>query len=393
MQDVIVLNCGSSSIKFAIMNAETGRACLTGLAENIGNPDARIKYKSPDTTVVTLPTNADHKVALSYVQAIVEEQDAAPAAVGHRVVHGGETFTQSVLINDDVKRAIAANFHMAPLHNPANLLGIESAQHAFPELPQIAVFDTAFFQSMPQHAYMYALPRELYEKHGIRRYGFHGSSHYFVSQECAKLIGKPIENTNAITAHLGNGCSIAAIKNGKAVDTSLGFTPLEGLVMGTRCGDLDPSLPSVIAQLLEISPTEVDSLLNRKSGLLGLSGLSNDCRTLETAAAKGDQHANLALTVFCYRLAKYIASYLVATGPIDALVFTGGIGENSSMIRDKVVTQLTHLGFNIDPQKNLDTRFGAQGDISASGIPTLVIPTNEEWVIAKDAIQISQLAS
>jgi len=390
-QDVIVLNCGSSSIKFAIIDPQTGQASLTGLAENLGNADARIKYSTTgDKHGLALPAQASHQQALASIQVIIDQQDCSPVAVGHRVVHGGETFTRSALIDEQVKQAIQDTFHMAPLHNPANLAGIISAEQAFPTLPQVAVFDTAFFQTMPKHAYMYALPKSLYEQHGIRRYGFHGSSHYFVSREAASMLGKDITETNLITAHLGNGCSIAAIRNGQAIDTSLGFTPLEGLVMGTRCGDLDPSLPGVLAELLGYSSKQVDDLLNKESGLLGLSGLSNDCRTLEQEAENGNQHAQLALDIFCYRLAKYIGSYLVVTGGTDAIVFTGGIGENSASIRQKVISMLSHLGYRLDPQKNLDARFGQAGAIATDQKPVLVIPTNEEWVIARDALALSQ---
>ncbi|RDV24108.1 acetate kinase [Alteromonas aestuariivivens] len=391
MHQIIVLNCGSSSIKFAIMDADSGEASLTGVAENLGNSDARIKYKTgQQSEVMPLPEYAEHKLALASIQALISEQNSAPLAVGHRVVHGGETFTQSVLIDDEVKHALKATFHMAPLHNPAALQGIESAQEAFPDLPHVAVFDTAFFQTMPKHAYLYALPKALYEEHGIRRYGFHGSSHYFVSHEAARYLGKPIEQCNLITAHLGNGCSIAAIRQGQAVDTSLGFTPLEGLVMGTRCGDICPSLPGVLSELLGYNTKRISEMLNRESGLLGISGLSNDCRTLEEAAESGNEDAALALHIFCYRLAKYIGSYMVVTGPLDAIVFTGGIGENSSWIRETVIGMLEHLGHKVDPEKNLAARFGKAGNIAATALPIWVIPTNEEWVIARDALNISK---
>ena len=390
-QDVIVLNCGSSSIKFAIIDALSGESHFQGLAENLQNPDARIKYKTTDgvSHTTSLAPGSDHQQALSTIETLISKQDASPVAVGHRVVHGGETFTASVLIDDKVKQAIKDTCHMAPLHNPANLAGIECAEQAFPDLPQIAVFDTAFFQTMPKKAYLYALPRKLYQQHGIRRYGFHGSSHYFVSQQGAKQLNQAAHSVNMITAHLGNGCSIAAIRQGQAVDTSLGFTPLEGLVMGTRCGDLDPSLPGVLIQQFGYSTQDVDRILNQESGLAGISGISNDCRTLEEAAQKGDENAQLALDIFCYRLAKYIGSYLVVTGPLDALIFTGGIGENSAWIRATVLSMLSHLGFSFSQDKNLQARFGQGGNIADGGTPILVIPTNEEWVIAKDAYRIS----
>jgi acetate kinase len=309
-------------------------------------------------------------------------------AIGHRVVHGGEMFTHSCLITADVKQAISSTAQMAPLHNPANLAGIESAQKAFAHLPQVAVFDTAFFQTMPKHAFLYALPYTLYEQHGIRRYGFHGSSHFFVSRQAAKLLNKNIDACNLITAHLGNGCSIAAIKQGAAIDTSMGFTPLEGLVMGTRCGDIDASLPTFLMDTSGYSASEVNALLNKQSGLQGISQISNDCRTLEQQQAEGNTQAKLALDMFIYRLVKYIGSYLAVVGPLDALVFTGGIGENSSYIRQQTVEQLAHLGLSIDKDLNSQMRFGRSGLISEQQSATIfAIATNEEWVIAQDTIK------
>ena len=388
---VIVLNCGSSSVKFAIVDAQTGTEFVTGLAENLGNDNARLSYKvDGEKHTRALSPGANHATALDVIQTIIKAQPQTPIAVGHRVVHGGETFKQAVVIDDTVIEAINKHAVMAPLHNPANVLGIESAQQAFPELPHVAVFDTAFFHTMPKHAYLYALPKALYEDHGIRRYGFHGSSHQFVSAEAAKALGKPYEQCNLITAHLGNGCSITAIHQGEAVDTSLGFTPLEGLVMGTRCGDIDPSLPGIISRLLHQAPDKTEAMLNKSSGLLGLSGISNDCRALEEAAEQGNEDAQLALYVFCYRLAKYIGSYLVVAGPLDALVFTGGIGENSAFIRKTTCSFLAHLGFVIDDDKNLDARFGKSLNVSASSTPIWVIPTNEEWVIASETYKLTQ---
>ncbi len=389
-QPIIVLNCGSSSIKFAIIDALTGTEALAGIAESLGNSEARLKYTvDGKKTAQALTSGASHETALSVIQTIIEAQACKPVAVGHRVVHGGEGFTHSAVIDDDVKQAITDCVHMAPLHNPANLAGIECAQKAFPELPQVAVFDTAFFQTLPQKAYLYALPYKLYKDHGIRRYGFHGSSHVFVSQQAAKQLNKPLQECNLITAHLGNGCSIAAIKNGKAIDTSLGFTPLEGLMMGTRSGDLDPSLPGVLINQLGYSASEVDTLLNKQSGLLGISQLSNDCRTLEEEALNGHAHAKLALDIFCYRLAKYIGSYMVVTGKLDGIVFTGGIGENSDYIRATVMDYFGHMGISIDAERNQQARFGNSGNINELSLPVLVIPTNEEWVIAKDTLQLT----
>lgn len=394
-QYVLVLNCGSSSIKFAIIDAQNGVAPLQGLAENLGNKNCKLTYSyNGEKLFAELAPSADHQRALSVIGETLKDYQALSdqlVAVGHRVVHGGETFTHSTLIDQQVKEAIESTSLMAPLHNPANLAGIISAEAAFADLPQVAVFDTAFFQTMPKQAYLYALPYELYREHGIRRYGFHGSSHYFVSHEAAQLLGKELADLNLITAHLGNGCSIAAIKQGRAIDTSLGFTPLEGLVMGTRSGDIDPSLPSYLVEQLGYSANDVTNLLNKESGLLGISQLSNDCRTLEQQAIAGNQQAQLALDIFVYRLVKYIGAYLAIVGPLEALVFTGGIGENSAYIREKTISQLGHLGLSISTDKNLQMRFGRSGKISSDDSkPIYAIATNEEWVIAKDAIKYSR---
>lgn len=394
-QYVLVLNCGSSSIKFAIIEAKTGSAPLHGLAENLGTASSRLvfsyQHKEHD---VELPVNTDHQQALVVIAKTLKQfkhLSQKIVAVGHRVVHGGETFTHSSLINDQVKQAIQQTSLMAPLHNPANLAGINSAQTSYPHLPHVAVFDTAFFQTMPKHAYLYALPYELYQQHNIRRYGFHGSSHYFVAHQGANFLKKELSACNLITAHLGNGCSIAAIKQGKAIDTSLGFTPLEGLMMGTRCGDIDPSLPTYLVEQLGYSAAKVNEMLNKESGLLGISKFSNDCRTLEQQAKEGNQQAQLALDMFIYRLVKYIGAYLAIVGPLDALIFTGGIGENSAYIRENTIEQLSHMGLQLDPKKNLQMRFGQSGLISHThSKPIFAIATNEEWVIAKDTIQYTQ---
>ncbi|MFC3122242.1 acetate kinase [Agaribacter flavus] len=391
---VLVLNCGSSSIKFAIVAVNNGESILSGLAENLGSDNSTLKISHAKTsTSYSLPANCKHESALSSINNILNEyQDLKQkvVAIGHRVVHGGEIFTQATLIDDEVKAAIKNTSHMAPLHNPANLSGIESAQLAFPALQHVAVFDTAFFQTMPKHAYLYALPYELYKTHGIRRYGFHGSSHEFVSTKAAELLNQPLEVSNLITAHLGNGCSITAINQGKAIDTSLGLTPLEGLVMGTRCGDLDPSIPTYMQETLGYSASKVNDLLNKSSGLLGISELSNDCRLLEEQSKNGNELAQLALEIFCYRLAKYIASYMVASGPLDALVFTGGIGENSSFIRQRTIAMLSTLNFSINEQLNEKMRFGHAGFVQQEAShKIIVIPTNEEWVIANKAAKLT----
>jgi acetate kinase len=391
-QYVLVLNCGSSSIKFAIIEAKTGTSPLHGLAENLSTASSKLGFSYQHTQYDgELPVNTDHQQALAVIADTLKQFEYLSqriVAVGHRVVHGGEYFTHSTLIDEQVKQAIEKTSLMAPLHNPVNLTGITSAQNAFPHLPHIAVFDTAFFQTMPKHAYLYALPYELYQQHNIRRYGFHGTSHYFVAHEAANTLKKELSTCNLITAHLGNGCSIAAIRQGKAIDTSLGFTPLEGLMMGTRCGDIDPSLPTYLIEQLGYSAAEVTELLNKESGLLGISKLSNDCRTLEQQAKKGNQQAKLALDMFIYRLVKYIGAYLAVVGPLDALVFTGGIGENSAYVREKTISQLEHMGLQLDADKNLKMCFGESGLIShANSKPIFAIATNEEWVIAKDAMQ------
>lgn len=391
-KDVIVLNCGSSSVKFAIINAETGEAGLSGIAESLGNQDASLSYKiDGKKNTLALPEKAGHTEALNAIQSVIAQTGVVPIAIGHRVVHGGEKFKQAALVDETVLAAIEEYASMAPLHNMANLKGITTAQEAYPNLPHVAVFDTSFFQTMPKKAFVYALPMALYKEHGIRRYGFHGTSHKFILDSTAAQLNKSVEDTSIISAHLGNGCSVSAIEKGQAVDTSLGFTPLEGLVMGTRCGDLDPSLPGTLQQKLGKTAEEINDLLNKQSGLLGISELSNDCRTLEEAALNGHEGALLAIEIFCYRLAKYISGYMIAVPTLDAIVFTGGIGENSSLIRETTMGYFKHFGVAIDEQKNLDARFGNAGEISApsSSTKVLVVPTNEEWVIAAQAAQFA----
>ena len=344
---VLVLNCGSSSLKFAILDATTSDEVISGLAERLGSDTPSIKYKyNGEKQLIELAKGQAHDAAINKLVYLVKNLGLEDklVAVGHRVVHGGEHFTESVLIDNDVLIEIEKTAALAPLHNPANLLGIRTAQQAFSTLPQIAVFDTVFHQTMPKIAYLYALPYSLYKEHGVRRYGFHGTSHYYVAGEAAKLLGKERQQTNVISAHLGNGCSVCAIKDGKSVDTSMGLTPLEGLVMGTRSGSIDPGLFTFLTQQLNYSVQEIDDLLNKQSGLLGISELSNDCRTIEEAAVEGHPQANLALDIFCYRLAKQIAAFLVPLQRLDALIFTGGIGENSDIIRDKVISHLGFLG-------------------------------------------------
>jgi len=393
---VFVLNCGSSSLKFALIDSQTQQQVLSGLADSLGSdqPFIQVKYQGQKTKT-DLAALTSHQGAIDQLVTTLNELGLAQAiiAIGHRVVHGGERFTQSVLITPNVVAQIEQVSNLAPLHNPANIIGIQACQKAFSTLPQVAVFDTAFHQTMPETAYLYALPKSLYTEHGIRRYGFHGTSHYYIAQQAAIALDTPVTQLNIISAHLGNGASITAIKNGQSVDTSMGLTPLEGLVMGTRCGDIDPAIPGFLADQLGYSPQQVSDCLNKQGGLLGLSQLSNDCRVIEENAAQGHPGAQLALDVFCYRLAKYIASYTVPLGRLDALVFTGGIGENSDVIREKVLSHLSIFGFELCPQGNKAARFGQQGQITtAQGPVALVIPTDEELVIAQDAIHITNNA-
>ena len=391
---VLVLNCGSSSLKFAVMDALTGDDQISGLAECFGLENSRIKWKhNGEKHEAALGAFTAHREAVEFIVnqilAPLPELASQILAVGHRIVHGGEKFTRSVIIDDQVIKGIEDCASLAPLHNPAHLIGIRAAMASFPSLPQVAVFDTAFHQSMPEHAFVYALPYKLYREHSIRRYGMHGTSHLFVSREAAKVLGKELADTNVICAHLGNGASVTAVKGGKSMDTSMGLTPLEGLVMGTRCGDIDPSIIYHLVHQLGYTLEEVNNLLNKQSGLLGISELTNDCRGIEEGYAEGHKGATLALEIFCYRLAKYIASYTVPLGRLDAVVFTGGIGENSDIIRKKVLELLSIFNFQVDDERNLAARFGNGGIITKDeGTLAMVIPTNEEWVIAEDAISL-----
>jgi acetate kinase len=391
---VLVLNCGSSSVKAAVMDVAEKEVLMSCLAEKVGNTDAFITFKiNGEKHKHALTGGHDHVAA---VMALLEQLKALGLydrvkAIGHRVVHGGERFTQSTVITPEVMRDIEACIVLAPLHNPAHILGIQAAQQAFPELPQVAVFDTAFHQTMPPHAYQYAVPSTLYTRYGVRRYGAHGTSYRFVAQETAAFLQRDINDMSMVIAHLGNGASITAVKNGRSQDTSMGLTPLEGLVMGTRCGDIDPSIFSFLASNAKMSIEQITEMLNKESGLLGLSDLSNDCRTLEEAAANGHKGAILALEVFAYRLAKYVGGMMVACGSLDALVFTGGIGENSTMLREKVVNYLNVFGMIIDHDANKVACFGTPGVISTkdSKAAVMVIPTNEELMIAQDTAQLT----
>jgi acetate kinase len=388
---VLVLNCGSSSLKFAVINPNNGDEVISGLAECFNLPDARIKWKNLGVKGATnLPANSAHSEAISYIVEDIIKKEKGLAekfvAVGHRIVHGGEKFTQSVIINDYVLEGIADCSSLAPLHNPAHILGIKAAQVAFPTLTQVAVFDTAFHQTMPAKAFMYALPYNLYKEEHVRRYGMHGTSHLFVTHQAAKALNKPVSEINIISAHLGNGASVCAVKNGQCVDTSMGMTPLAGLVMGTRCGDIDPSIIEYLITRKGYTMVGVMDMLQKQSGLLGISGLSSDFRDIMKAYDNGDERATLAMEMFSYRLAKYIASYAVPLERIDAIVFTGGIGENSHVVRTKVLELLSIFGYQVDTEKNKVAVLGAQGIITSENSPiAMVIPTNEEWVIAQDS--------
>ena len=391
---VLVLNCGSSSLKFAVIDAVDGDEKLSGLAECLHLTEARIKWKlDGNKGAADLGAGAAHEEALDYIVHTILASKPELAenlfAIGHRVVHGGEKFTRSVVISDEVIQGIADCATLAPLHNPAHLVGIKAAQHAFPGLPNVAVFDTAFHQTMPEHAYLYALPYQMYKKNGIRRYGMHGTSHYYISLQAAEALGKPVSELNIINCHLGNGGSVCAIKNGQSVDTSMGMTPLEGLVMGTRCGDIDPAIIFHLHDALGMSLADINTMLTKESGLLGLTEVTSDCRFVEDNY-DSDAAAKRAMDLYCYRLAKYIGSYVAALdGRLDAVVFTGGIGENSAPIREMTLNRLSLLGFKVDAEANLKARFGGQGIITEAGSTVaMVIPTNEEWVIAHDALEL-----
>ena len=391
---ILVLNCGSSSMKAAVLDGITGESHLNVLAEKLGSADALMTTKTQnEKDVFYFKEHTTHDHAVRKLLAILQQHGLSEAiiAVGHRVVHGGEKFHASTLITREVLEDIEHCIPLAPLHNPAHLLGIHAAQQAFPDLPHVAVFDTSFHQTMPEHAYMYAIPRKYYRQNAVRRYGFHGTSYRYVSQTAAKMLKRKPEELCMVIAHLGNGASVTAVKNGLSVDTSMGLTPLEGLIMGTRSGDIDPSIFEFLFDNKHMSIRQINSMLNKDSGLLGISELSNDCRTLEEHAALGHDGAILALNMFAYRLAKYIASMTVATGRLDALVFTGGIGENSVSMRQRVMQHLGFLGVHVDDEANQAMVGGQAGAINAASdvVLTLVIPTNEELMIAQDTYALT----
>ena len=394
--NVLVINCGSSSLKFQLINSESEQVLAKGLCERIGIDGSLTYQPAGGEKVKSQKAMPTHTEAIQFVidaltdaeTGVVKSLDEI-GAVGHRVVHGGEKFAQSVVITEEVKKAIEECNDLAPLHNPANLIGINACQELMPGTPMVAVFDTAFHQTMPEKAYMYGLPYEYYDKYKVRRYGFHGTSHSFVSKRAAELAGKPYDQLKTIVCHLGNGASICAVENGKSVDTSMGLTLLEGLVMGTRSGDIDPAILEFIAKKEDLDIAGLMTMLNKKSGVYGLSNnLSSDFRDLDAAAAEGNKEAEIALDVFCYRVAKYVGSYVAAMNGVDVIAFTAGIGENAGNVREKVVEYLGYLGIELNKEAN-----GVRGEeitISTpdSKVTVMVIPTNEELAIARETVAL-----
>lgn len=394
--NILVLNCGSSSAKFGVLDTAAEVELISGIAQRLGSPQASLDWKLQGKKESRPLPGADHNVALRAVVDLLKTAGLADGlkGVGHRVVHGGAKFSGSIAITPEVVHKIEECIPLGPLHNPPNLLGIQIAKELFPKLPQVAVFDTAFHQTMPPKAYTYPVPYEWLDKHQVRRYGFHGTSHRFVAQHAIKELGLNPNDCGLVTAHLGNGCSCAAVKNGKSVDTTMGLTPLDGVIMGTRSGSVDPAIIGHIKKVAGLSAEKVIDALNKQSGLLGISGLSNDMRTIEEAAGQGHARAQLALDIFCYVLAKTLAALVVPIGRLDALVFTGGIGENSKLVRAKVVEQLGFLGLTLDPAANSVHGKGQHGRITKETKPqAVVVPTNEELMIAEDTAEIVAAAA
>ena len=393
---ILVINAGSSSLKYQLMDMSNEHVLAKGICEQIGDANATFTHKVPSDESKNIKEShlmADHNEAIHLVletlvskeNGVIESTDEIEA-VGHRVLHGGEKFSSSVLVTDAVKEAIKECFKFGPLHNPANFKGIEACEKIMP-VPQVAVFDTGFHQTMPDYAYLYALPYEFYEVDGIRRYGFHGTSHRYVSQRCIDLLGGKAEGTKIVTCHLGNGSSISAVKDGKCLDTTMGLTPLEGIFMGTRCGSIDPAIVTTIMKSRNLTPDEMDTLMNKKSGMLGLAGTS-DNRTIENRAKAGDERAQLVESMLCHQLAKYIGGFAAAMGGIDAVVFTGGIGENNPQYRTRIADLLRFLGTDIDEEKNHIRGEEVEISVPGSKLKMYVIPTNEELVIARDTLAI-----
>ena len=394
----LVINCGSSSLKYQLIDMNTEEALVQGLVERIGISDSILTQKVPGKEKYIVKEDMkNHKEAIEHVlKALVDNENGVIKsmdeinAVGHRVVHGGEKYSDSVIIDEDVIQSIKDCISLAPLHNPPNIIGIEACKELMPNTPMVAVFDTAFHQTMPKEAYICPLPYELYENYGIRKYGFHGTSHKYVSQKVSEVIGKDIKELKIITCHLGNGCSLAAVKNGKSIDTSMGFTPLAGVMMGTRSGSIDPSVISFLIEEEGYTINKVDEILNKKSGILGISGVSSDFRDVLEESEKGNERAKLALDIFHYKVRAQIAAYAGIMGGVDVIVFTAGIGENSSVTRRETLRGLEFLGFEIDDSKNAVRGEIQEISTSDSKIKVYEIPTNEELMIARDTLKLVQ---
>ncbi|HOP93260.1 MAG TPA: acetate kinase [Acetivibrio thermocellus] len=394
--NILVINTGSSSLKYQLIDMTNESVLAKGVCDRIGLEHSFLKHtKTGGETVVIEKDLYNHKLAIQEViSALTDEKIGVIksmseiSAVGHRIVHGGEKFKESAIIDEDVMKAIRDCVELAPLHNPSNIIGIEACKQILPDVPMVAVFDTAFHQTMPRHAYIYALPYEIYEKYKLRKYGFHGTSHKYVVHRAAQMLGKPIESLKLITCHLGNGASICAVKGGKSVDTSMGFTPLQGLCMGTRSGNVDPAVITYLMEKEKMNINDINNFLNKKSGVLGISGVSSDFRDVQDAAEKGDDRAQLALDIFCYGVRKYIGKYIAVLNGVDAVVFTAGIGENNAYIRREVLKDMDFFGIKIDLDKN-EVK-GKEADISApdAKVKTLVIPTNEELEIARETLRL-----
>lgn len=396
---IMALNCGSSSVKYQLFDWKKKEVVAKGMVERVIVGGSYIEHEMPGReTYKVMKDCHDHRAAIDLVIRVVTDREYGAvqsvseiAAVGHRVVHGGEKFTCSVEISDEVLNAVKEVQHLAPLHNPPNIEGIEAARSLMPNIPHVAIFDTAFHQTMPKYAYMYAVPFEWYEHHGVRRYGFHGTSHLYVSKRAAALLGKPSSECNIITMHIGNGVSHCAIQNGVSIDTTMGLTPLEGAVMGTRCGDLDPAIPAFMMQTENLSAKEIDSVLNKKSGILGITGRYTDRRDVIEHAAKGDPRCQLALDIEAYRLKKYIGTYLAIIGKLDAIVFTAGVGEMGAAIREKAIEGLEHIGIILDRERNASAMTKKRETLITSDdspVKVYVIPTDEELVFTEDVVAI-----
>lgn len=393
---ILVLNCGSSSLKYQLFNMDNEKVLAQGIAERIGLNDSILTHKTSNKDKHKINLNfKNHKEALNKILELLTSKEYGVLkslneidAVGHRVVHGGEKYSKAVLVNEEVKKSIKELFSLAPLHNPANLIGIEVCEEIMKNVPMVALFDTAFHQSMNLEEFLYALPYELYKENGIRKYGFHGSSHKYVSEKAADIVKKDIKNLKIISCHLGNGASLCAIKNGKSFDTTMGFSPLDGLVMGTRCGSIDPSIPLYLIKNNKLSVEEVDNILNKKSGVLGISNVSSDFRDIEEEAQKGNKKASLALDIFHYRIKKQIGAYIAALNGVDIIIFTAGVGENGPETREAILKDMDFLGIILDKEKNKVR--GKIQEISAksSKVKVFVIPTNEELVIARETQKI-----